>query len=141
MVDVNTQAADVKGYGMPVVPTITAEDRVKPQVTAVKDTSNGDSVSLNDRSLHGNTAEAQKRQRAMSRDEIGKAVEEIQDRLNSIGANLTIGLNQDTKSEAIVVKVTERNTGELIRQVPSEEILNLKKKLEDLVGILFDSKA
>ena len=140
MVDVNTQV-DVKGYGLPVMPAITTEDRVKPQVKPVPSGSEGQRAALHDQALQGNTKEAQEKQRSLSQEEVAKVAEDIQARLDSIGSNLQIGLNQDKKSESIVVQVSDRSSGDVIRQVPTEDLLALKKKLEERVGLLFDTSA
>ena len=39
-----------------------------------------------------------------------------------------------------VVKVMDKDTGRLIRQIPPQELLDLAAKLEDMMGILFDKK-
>ena len=41
----------------------------------------------------------------------------------------------------IKVSVTDKETGELIREIPQEQILNLMAKLDEMMGILFDAKA
>jgi flagellar protein FlaG len=41
----------------------------------------------------------------------------------------------------IKVSVTDNETGELIREIPSEQILNLMARLDEMMGILFDAKA
>ena len=141
MVDFSSTNADVKSYGVPVVPTVSVEDRVKPQVVPVRDSSDSGKTALDEKALHGNTAAAQKKQKALSEEEMGRLAKEIQDRLDSIGGNLTLGLGTDDKTESIVARITEKQTGEVVRQIPSEDLLELKSKLEDLVGMLFDKKA
>lgn len=39
--------------------------------------------------------------------------------------------------EQIVVDVVGKESGEIIRQIPSEEILNMRAKMEELRGLLF----
>jgi flagellar protein FlaG len=45
------------------------------------------------------------------------------------------------KTGELVVKVINRDTQEVIRQIPSEELLRLHDKLEELRGVLFNDKA
>jgi flagellar protein FlaG len=40
-----------------------------------------------------------------------------------------------------VVKITDRATGELVRQIPMEEMLALAKSLDRLQGLLLQTKA
>ena len=141
MVDFSSTNADVKSYGVPVVPSISVEDRAKPQVTPVKDSSDSGRAALDDNALHGNSAEALKKQKRLSEEEMSRLAQEIQARLDSIGGNLRLGLGTDDKTASIVARITEKKTGEVVRQIPSEDLLELKSKLEDLVGMLFDKKA
>lgn len=41
----------------------------------------------------------------------------------------------------MTVTVVDKDTDEVIREIPSERILDLMSKMEELVGILFDAKA
>ncbi len=68
-------------------------------------------------------------------------MEEIQKRLDSMGSSLVFGLHMHKESESIVIQLTDGTSGELIRQFPPEELLELQAKLDDLVGLLFDKKA
>lgn len=75
----------------------------------------------------------------LSRSEVQAAVEEVQVRMDQMGTNLQFAM--DKMAEDIVVKVTDKKSGELIRQIPSEDVVKLRKKLEELSGLLFDEKA
>lgn len=44
----------------------------------------------------------------------------------------------DEKTDDVIVKVFERGTDKLIRQVPTEAILKLKQRISDLLGIIYD---
>ncbi len=46
----------------------------------------------------------------------------------------------DDSSKTLLVKVTDK-TGEVLRQIPSKEILDLHQRLESLVGMIIDKKA
>lgn len=39
-----------------------------------------------------------------------------------------------------MIKVLDKVSDELIREIPSEEVLNLAAKIEEMIGILFDKK-
>jgi flagellar protein FlaG len=41
----------------------------------------------------------------------------------------------------MIIKVVERGTNKVIREIPSEEFLNLVEKMDQMIGILFDKKA
>ena len=61
--------------------------------------------------------------------------------------NRQLNFSIDEASEKNVVKVTDSETGEVIRQIPSEEVLRLSERLKDLqldvgasVGVLFNKQ-
>lgn len=136
--DVNLNT-EVKVYGAPTVPVVEQEDKVKPQVKPVQADTESTKTNLNDQSLHDKKGKGQGA--SLSKDEIEKLIAQVQSRLDTIGGNLKLGLNEYKPTNDIVVQVKDRRNDKLIRQFPSEELLKLKAKLEDLAGILFDENA
>jgi flagellar protein FlaG len=47
----------------------------------------------------------------------------------------------DGQSGETVIKVVDRETEEVVRQIPSEEVLRLRQRLEEAAGVLFDGSA
>lgn len=39
-----------------------------------------------------------------------------------------------------MVKVTDQDSGKLIREIPPEQVLDLAAKIDDMIGILFNKK-
>lgn len=77
--------------------------------------------------------------------EIESAVEEVSDFVQASTRNLNFSFNEESNRN--VVKVTDSQTGELIRQIPSEEVLRLSERIRDLqtdvgatVGVLFSKE-
>ena len=137
--DVNVNS-EIKGIGVAVVPAVEREDRAKPRVMPVAESTDSTKASLGDKELHRRGGEKEKREAvALNPEELKKAVEDIQDRLDAMGTRLNFTLVEEP--EAVVVKVTDRQSGELVKQFPSEEVLALRKKLQELSGLLFDQQA
>ena len=55
------------------------------------------------------------------------------------GRQLRFDIDDDTRS--LLVKVKDQATGDVIKQIPSEEILSLRQRLDELVGMLVDKTA
>jgi len=53
----------------------------------------------------------------------------------------SVAFNLDTDSGKMVMQIRDIKSNELIRQIPSEEVLKLSKRLDDLTGILFKAQA
>ncbi len=69
-------------------------------------------------------------------------IQEVTDEIKSYLSDLNISLNfkVDDKTNNLVVQVLDDN-GELIRQLPPEDVLKLREKLKELRGVLFEGKA
>jgi len=67
------------------------------------------------------------------------AVQEIEKFVQSVKRNLEFSI--DDTSGKIVVKVVASETGEVVRQIPSEEVLKLAESLNTASNVLFDAKA
>ena len=65
--------------------------------------------------------------------------EEIQRFLSDIKVSVSFEIYDNTGE--LVVKVINSDTKEVIRQIPPEELLKFRDKLEELRGVLFAGKA
>lgn len=77
---------------------------------------------------------------------IESAVAEVSEFVQSQNRQLAFSI--DEKSERQVVKVTDSESGDVIRQIPSEEVLALSERIKELqsdvgvaVGVLFNKQA
>ncbi|MDX1367061.1 flagellar protein FlaG [Pseudomonas sp.] len=87
-------------------------------------------------------AEASKKESeeaAQARAPVEDAVIAIQSFVQSIRRDLNFTL--DDSSGRVVVKVTDGASGEVIRQLPSEEALRLAESLEEVRSLLFKAEA
>lgn len=77
--------------------------------------------------------------RQPTQQELQRAVNELQRKAQSFAPNLKFSVDHDTGRT--VVKVTDANTQEVIRQIPAEEVLKLAKELDRMQGLLFHRQA
>ncbi len=64
-----------------------------------------------------------------------EALEDVTQRLDS-----DVRLDVDDDTGRVVAKIIDRDTREVIRQIPPEELLHIAARLNDLVGLLFDAE-
>ena len=57
--------------------------------------------------------------------------------MDDLQTSLGFSIREDLNS-LVVVEIKDRKTNELIRQIPSEEMLAIKEKMEELTGLLLD---
>jgi flagellar protein FlaG len=74
-----------------------------------------------------------------TREVVAKAAEQIQSFVSSMGRNLSFSVDPSTGFH--VVTVVNPETGEIIRQLPSEELLKIAQTLGNLNNALVSQKA
>ena len=55
--------------------------------------------------------------------------------------NRDVELHFDDTSEQIIIRVVDRATGETIRQIPPQELLDIANRVHDFLGLLLDIEA
>tara|TARA_R110002124_G_scaffold95875_2_gene240170 strand:- start:574 stop:978 length:405 start_codon:yes stop_codon:yes gene_type:complete len=85
------------------------------------------------------TREAVEQSPEVERDQLQTAVSDLQDFIQSVRRD--INFNLDEESGRVVVNVTEAASGDVIRQLPSEEALRLSENLSEIRSLLFEAKA
>jgi flagellar protein FlaG len=75
----------------------------------------------------------------VSSEELMQAVEEMNEYFQNVQRNIHFSVDDDTGTT--VVKVIESDTEEVIRQIPSEEILALSKYIEESAGRIIRAEA
>ena len=68
-----------------------------------------------------------------------QAVEEVQKAIAPVAQNLLFSIDNDTGRT--IVKIVDSQTDEVIRQMPSEEVLAISKAIDKLKGVLIQQKA
>ena len=86
-------------------------------------------------SAEKDNARAAKETENITAREVEEVLEAFQDLSETIQTKLSFTV--DDSNNEIVVKVFDKESNELIRQFPSEEMLALQDKMTDLAGFLF----
>jgi flagellar protein FlaG len=76
---------------------------------------------------------------APSREAVAKAAEQIQTFVKEMGRNLDFSVDATTGYN--VVRVVNPDTNEIIRQLPSEELLKIARSMETWNSVLVNQKA
>ncbi len=87
----------------------------------------------------GSDPSAQPDATVTDRDTLDQALGSIRETLQSIHRNLDFSV--DEESGLTVVKVIDRSTGDVIRQIPSEVTVKLAQSLKDANSLLFTEQA
>ena len=73
------------------------------------------------------------------RQELSAAIGALNKQLESTKRGL--GLSYDESKKTAVVKVTDANTGELVRQIPTEQVLKMAHDIDRFKGMLLNKSA
>ena len=80
-----------------------------------------------------------KSEKAPDLSRLSRAVANVQKNLGMIhDVNLQFKVHKPTGE--VMVTVKDESTGEVIREIPPREILNLAAKIDAMVGLIFDQK-
>lgn len=70
--------------------------------------------------------------------EVKQAVDELNNALSTMNVKRQFSVEKELNQ--VVVKIMDTAKDKVIRQIPSEEAINLAKNIKEMVGLLFDSK-
>ena len=85
------------------------------------------------------TATEQAQQPSASKEQINKAVQEINKTIQATSQNLEFSVDHD--SSMVVVKLIDQQTKQVLRQIPTQEVLEIAKSLDKLQGLLIKQTA
>ena len=74
-----------------------------------------------------------------SQQQVEAAVKQVASAIQSKASDLRFSIDNDTGKT--IVRITDQKTGEMIRQIPSEELVEIAKSLDKVQGLLFMQKA
>ena len=112
---------------------------VRDAQTARNQTESAASVETRSENIQSNTSPQEQAQRVPSAGELQKALEEVEKAVAPMAQSLQFTLDKD--SGKTVVKVMDTDTNEVIRQIPSEEVLAISKAVDKLKGLLLKQQA
>jgi flagellar protein FlaG len=75
----------------------------------------------------------------MTTRDVKEVLESFQDLSKTIQTKLNFTIHEENNE--IIIKVIDKESNELIRQFPSDEMLNLQDKMRDMAGFLFNANA
>ncbi|WP_150306102.1 flagellar protein FlaG [Pseudomonas saliphila] len=75
----------------------------------------------------------------VDRNALDSAVIDIQDFTQSVSRDIDFQLDDSTGQ--VVINVTERSSGNVIRQIPSEDALRLAESISEIRSLLFKAEA
>ncbi|MBE9608824.1 flagellar protein FlaG [Chitinilyticum piscinae] len=80
-------------------------------------------------------------QQAERSNEVAEAVKKINETIKSFNQNVGVEFSTDSDTSTPVVRVIDTTSKEVLRQIPTEEALQIAKAIDRLQGLLVRDKA
>lgn len=86
--------------------------------------------------LYQTSSTANTEAQPLEREQLEKVAQQLQDFMGEMNRSLQFQVDEDSGRD--VIKVLDKDTGDIIKQYPSEEVLNMVSKLSETAGLLID---
>jgi flagellar protein FlaG len=126
-----TGFVDVKSMGYP-----TSQNSEKSGIDPVQSL---DQIDLRTRDQIDSKKQDQQQQAKNTEQAMPAMLRDLESKINKMQA-VGLEFSQYKESGKMIVKVVEKGTNKVIREIPSEDFLNLVEKMDQMIGILFDKK-
>lgn len=72
-------------------------------------------------------------------EKVADAVKKLNEQMKELDTNIRFGYND--KIQSMYVNVMEAKTGEVIRKIPTEQVMKLTETFREAIGVLFDKES
>lgn len=112
----------------------------KRSVGSTKTTGNVNELGESNKEHSASVSEQTKEvsQAQLTPQQLDKVAQQLQDFVGDMNRGLVFSVDKDSGRD--VIKVIDKNSGDLVKQFPSEEVLTLVAKLSEMVGGFVDAK-
>jgi len=83
-------------------------------------------------------SQERERNNQVSPEVLEEVIKNLKEKLSMLNTQLQIQIDKDT--DIVVVKVIDKKTKEVIRQIPPEYVLKIAEYLDEITGLLFSEK-
>lgn len=82
--------------------------------------------------------EDKKQEKPPLKDEVEKTTRELNSYMDELKTSLGFSINEKTKE--LMVNIINRDTKEIIKQIPPKELMTIREKMAELAGILLNER-
>ena len=114
-------------------------EAVAPQVISDADSAVKTDMIQNQHAKEVQKADKTMEDKPLSAEETEQITVDLNEYMNHLQTNLRFSMYEKLDHQ-VVVEIKNKETDELIKQIPSEELLKIRVKMEELTGLLLDEK-
>lgn len=126
-----TGFVDVKSMGYPA--------SQNPEKSGINPVQNLDQIDLRNRDQIDSKNQDQQKQEKSTELAMPAMLKDLESKINLMH-DVGLEFSQYKDSGKMIVRVVEKGTNRVIREIPSEAFLDLVEKMDQMIGILFDKK-
>ncbi len=126
-----TGFVDVKSMGYPA--------SQNPEKSGINPVQASDQIDLRTRDQIDSKNQDQQKQAKSTEMAMPAILKDLESKINKM-QEVGLEFSQYKDSGKIIVRVVEKGTNKIIREIPSEAFLDLVEKMDQMIGILFDKK-
>ncbi|WP_096028079.1 flagellar protein FlaG [Campylobacter lanienae] len=88
--------------------------------------------------LQQDSATQNRANESLTNEQIQDILAKANENLSLLNTNIRFGYND--KIDSMFINVTEKDTGNIIRKIPTEQAMKLTEHFRDIIGMIFDKK-
>ena len=96
------------------------------------------SVTVKPQASTPNNAQPKKQEQAITEQQVQKAVNEAN--ADFSGSNESVAFHYEKKLGLLYVQVTDNQSGEVIREIPSKDFINHRIAMREMIGLFLDKQ-
>lgn len=127
--EISSYTSNVQSYGSESGTKFASKNDIVEQISPSKKNVSTAEISENTSKSVERAIEASKERDKLNREEREKMVDEMNDFITSINKGLSFRVDEDAGRD--VVTIYEADTGDIIRQIPDEEMLEILRRLRE----------
>ena len=127
--DISSYTSNIQPYGSESGTKIASKNDGVQLDSLIKEPQVNEKVSESAAQAVERVIEATKEREKLNREERERVVEQVNDFISSINKGLSFRVDEESGRD--VVTIYEADTGDIIRQIPDEELLEILRRLRD----------
>jgi len=74
----------------------------------------------------------------VTKEDVDKAINEIKQQMDVVGREINFSVDEDLN--IVIIKVINKDTEEVVRQIPTEEVVEIARNIEENKGLIFQEE-
>lgn len=100
---------------------------------------NSEKANIEDKNIAQDNKKVSMAKNTISKETLDKLITEVNHKFKLVNKEFSYDIHE--KTNRITVKIKDSETGDILKEIPSEESLDLAAKIKEMAGLLVDEKS